>query len=318
MPEQPPPQETCFALDVGGRRLDRLLVERLPGLSRSRLRELIVAGRVTVDGRVLKPAARPRAGALIRVSVPAPAPAAPQPEDIPVEILYQDADVAVILKPAGLVVHPGPGHPGGTLVNALLHALDDLSGIGGQVRPGIVHRLDKGTSGVMVVAKNDAAHRALQAQFAAHSIERVYLALVLEGPRLLEGTVTSELGRDPRERTRFASVERGGRLAVTHWRVQERLLRAALLRCRLETGRTHQIRVHLSERGWPVMGDPLYRARRTPPGPIAPLLEGIDHQLLHARVLGFEHPRTGEHLRFTAAPPADFQRVLSGLRGLAG
>jgi 23S rRNA pseudouridine1911/1915/1917 synthase len=309
------PIRHAFVVEVGGERLDKGVAARLPHLSRARVQALIREGAVTVDGAAAKPSLKLEAGAEVVVLEPPPAPAAPQPEDIPLEILYQDQDLAVVLKPAGLVVHPAPGHPGGTMVNALLHALDDLSGVGGELRPGIVHRLDKGTSGVMVVAKHDEAHRALGEQFSAHTIERRYHALVLGGPRFLSGTIENELGRDPRDRLRFTEVERGGRRAVTHWQVLERLHRACLLECRLETGRTHQIRVHLSEAGWPVLGDPMYRARLTPPRAVAEAIDGVDHQLLHARVLAFDHPTTGERLRFERDVPQDFQRALEALRG---
>jgi len=305
-----------FEIEVGGVRLDRLVTDRLTHLSRARVIALIRGGMVSVNGAAAKPSTRPLAGAVITVDEPPPVEARLEPQDIPLTILHQDEDLAVVVKPAGMVSHPAPGHYDGTLVNALLHHLDDLSGVGGEARPGIVHRLDKGTSGVMVVAKRDEAHRALQVQFAAHTIERAYWALVLEGPRVLEGTLESELGRNPHERMRYASVERNGRRAVTHWRVAERLHRSTLIECRLETGRTHQIRVHMSEQGWPVMCDPMYRARRTPPPVISALLGGIDHQLLHARLLAFDHPRTGERVSFEYPPPEDFQSVLDGLRAI--
>ena len=303
----------------GGARLDKVIALAVSALSRSRVRQLIDEGQVRVDGAVARKAsARPPAGAAIAVTVPPPRPARPAAQDIPLEILYQDASLAVLVKPAGLVVHPAPGHPDGTLVNALLHHLDDLSGVGGDARPGIVHRLDKGTSGVMVVAKGDAAHRSLQAQFAAHSIERRYRALVLGSPDLDAGRRVSHLGRHPRDRLRFASVERGGKRAVTHWRALERLGPVTLVECQLETGRTHQIRVHMAEAGWPVLGDPHYARGRNPPPAVARLLQGVDHQLLHAQVLGFEHPATGAQLRLEASPPADFRVTLMELRAAYG
>jgi len=312
------PDETHhFTVEVGGKRLDRFLADLLPHLSRARLTVLIREGKVTVNGETVKPSSKPMSGSEVTVIEPPPVVPDLTPQDIPLDILHQDEDVAVVYKPAGMVVHPAPGHSEGTLVNALLFALDDLSGIGGETRPGIVHRLDKGTSGVMVVAKHDEAHRALQLQFADHSIERAYQALTLSCPRVREGTITSELGRDPRDRMKFKSVERNGRRAVTHWRVLEQLHRAALIECRLETGRTHQIRVHMSEKGWPIMGDPFYKARRTAPPEIAWLLVDINHQMLHARLLGFDHPRTGERVSFERPPPEDFQSVLDGLRALS-
>ena len=302
-----------FEVDTAGVRLDKLLVRWLPDLSRARLQELIARGLVTVDGLPCRRATKPKLGQLVEIEIPPPAPATPQAEDIPLRIVYQDADIAVVDKPAGMVVHPAPGHASGTLVNALLHALDDLSGIGGELRPGIVHRLDKGTSGLMVVAKHDLAHRHLQAQFADHSAGRTYEALVLGGPDLDAGTIRSQLGRHPRDRMRFASVAEGKR-AVTHWTVERRLERCTLMVCKLETGRTHQIRVHLTEQGWPLLGDPLYGRGRTPPPAVRQALGEVDHQLLHARRLELEHPTTGERLVWEVPRPADFEAVLAALR----
>ena len=302
-------------LTVGRReRLDKLLARELPDVSRSRLKELIDSGHVLVDGAVRKPSFKPRVGATVSLEIPDAVPLALEPEDLDLEILFQDGDVAVVYKRPGVVVHPSKGHDAGTLVHGLLHAIGDLSGIGGVERPGIVHRLDKGTSGVMVVAKNDLAHGSLKEQFTAHSVERRYHALILGQPDLKAGRIEKELGRHPRDRMRQAVVEEG-RHAITDWSVVERFDRASLLECRLHTGRTHQIRAHLSSQGWPILGDPLYRDRQTPPIHIRRLLEGVDHQLLHARVLGFDHPRSGERLRFTRPPPADFAAVLEGLRG---
>lgn len=306
-----------FEVERPGQRVDRLVAERVPELSRSRVRALLDEGQVRVDGAAVKPSFKPNVGAIITVEVPAARPTELVPEDLGLELLYEDADLAVVYKPAGLVVHPSKGHDTGTLVHGLLHALSELSGIGGEERPGIVHRLDKGTSGVMVVAKRDEAHRALKEQFSDHSIERRYLALVLGSPRLDAGQVENQLGRAANDRFRFTEVEEGGRRAETWWWVQERMHRSALMECKLETGRTHQVRVHLSELGHPLLGDPLYRARQTAPPEIAALLEDVDHQLLHAAVLAFDHPSTGERLRFEREPPEDFQRVLEGLRALS-
>jgi len=294
-------------------RLDKLLARELPELSRSRVKALIDEGHVLVDGRPKKPAFKADIGAEVVVTVPEARPLELVAEDLDLKFLHQDADVAVVYKPAGMVVHPSKGHDSGTLVHGLLHALKDLSGIGGVERPGIVHRLDKGTSGVMVVAKNDLAHASLKEQFSAHSIERRYHALVLGVPDLKAGRIDAPLGRDPRERMKQAVVE-DGRPSITDWRVVERFDRATLLECTLHTGRTHQVRVHLSSLGWPILGDPLYRDRQTAPMHIRSLVQHVDHQLLHARVLGFDHPRTGEHLRFTHEAPEDFVAVLGGLR----
>ena len=300
--------------EVGRReRLDKLLARELPELSRSRLKTLIDEGHVLVDGRPRKPAFKADLGSVVTVDVPETRALELEPEDLDLAILHEDADVAVVFKPAGMVVHPSKGHDRGTLVHGLLHALSDLSGIGGVERPGIVDRLDKGTSGVMVVAKNDRAHGSLKEQFSAHTVERRYHALVLGSPDLKAGRIESQLGRDPRDRMRQAEVE-VGKHAVTDWSVVERFDRATLMECRLHTGRTHQVRVHLAGRGWPILGDPLYRDRQTPPQHLRRLLEGVDHQLLHARVLGFDHPTRGERLRFTHEAPEDFEGVLGGLR----
>lgn len=290
----------------------------LPDLSRSRAKSLIEGGEVRVDGQIRSsPSARLVPGQQVEVTVPEPEAMSLLPEDLDLEILYQDADLVVVNKRAGMVVHPSKGHDTGTLVHGLLHAVDDLSGIGGVERPGIVHRLDKGTSGVMVVAKNDRAHQHLKEQFSAHTAEREYRALVLGAPELDAGTVEGWLGRRDNDRLRFAPVEEGkGRWARTHWSVVERLHRSTLMACRLETGRTHQVRVHMSSQGWPLLGDPLYRDRQTPPPAVQGLIQDLDHQLLHARVLGFSHPSTGERMRFESELPADFQAVLQGLRAL--
>ncbi len=296
-------------------RLDKVLAAALPELSRARIQALILDGQVTVRGEPRKASFKAVAGDVVLVEVPEIAQTELVPQNLGVEILFQDADVVVVNKPAGMVVHPSKGHRAGTLVNALLFAVGDLAGIGGEHRPGIVHRLDKGTSGVMVAAKNDLAHRALKEQFSAHTIERRYHALVLGVPDLDGGRIESELGRHPRERLRQASLPEGeGRYARTDWYLRERLDRCALVECQLHTGRTHQVRVHMSEQGWPILGDPVYRDRQTAPIAVRELLAEVDHQLLHARVLGFDHPRTGQPLRFEREPPADFQRVLEGLR----
>ena len=295
-------------------RLDVVLAELHPEHSRSRIGALIKEGQATVDGTVVtRPSQKVLAGTPVELTVPAPRPVGVVAQDIPLSIVYQDADVAVIDKQPGLVVHPGAGHPDGTLVNALLHHLDDLSGIGGELRPGIVHRLDRGTSGLLVVAKNDAAHRHLADQFADHSAGREYLALCVGRPRTGHGTIESVLARHPKDRVRFASVrddERDGKYAVTHWSIESQHGTVVLVRCRLETGRTHQIRVHLSENGLPLLGDPLYGKAR-PPASIKALVDP-DRPLLHAQALHFEHP-DGRALRFEAAPPADFQAVLDAL-----
>lgn len=304
-------------MDGSGARLDRFIADQLPDLSRARVQALIAEGAVRVDGQPARASAKPPEGAAIEVVVPPLRPSELQAEDLDLEILHEDPDVVVLFKPAGVVVHPARGHETGTLVHGLLHAVEDLSGIGGEERPGIVHRLDKGTSGVMVVAKHDIAHRSLKEQFSEHSVERRYLAVVLGGPDLVNGLIHTQIGRASSDRLRFTNVEEGGREAITRWKLRERLGPCALLECRLETGRTHQVRVHLSESGWPILGDPLYRARKTPPPAVAAVVAELDHQLLHAYRLDFEHPRTGKRMRFEREPPEDFQAILTALRALS-
>jgi 23S rRNA pseudouridine1911/1915/1917 synthase len=251
------------------------------------------------------------------VDVPPPQPSRAQPQALPIGVVYEDAHLAVVDKPAGMVVHPAPGHADGTLVNALLHHLDGLSSVGGEQRPGLVHRLDRGTSGLLVVAKDDPSHHGLSEQFAAHTAGRIYLAWVHDPPAAAAGTVQSQLARHPRDRLRYASTDGAhGKRAVTHWERIARRGTVGLLRCRLETGRTHQVRVHLSELGCPLLGDALYARRGASPLP-ASLRSLVDptgeRPMLHAWQLRFTHPRTGEALRFVAEPPADFRAVADAL-----
>jgi len=320
--------ETVTVPEAGGGRLDRVLAAQVPALSRSRLKALILAGQVTVEGRTVRdPALSVNSGVTITVTLPEPEPARPAPEAIPLDIVYEDDALIVLNKPAGLVVHPAAGHASGTLVNALIaHCGDSLSGIGGVRRPGIVHRLDKDTTGLMVVAKTDRAHRRLSKQFAdkrESAIERDYLALVWGAPDRPRGTIDAPLDRHPHAREK-RSVRDGGREAVTHWEVLERYAGtdgkpvAALLSCRLETGRTHQIRVHLSHIGHPVMGDETYATGfRTKAARLEPAareaLTALGCQALHAGHLAFEHPEAGEVLDFDADPPADMARLRAAL-----
>jgi 23S rRNA pseudouridine1911/1915/1917 synthase len=312
--------------DDAGRRLDQLLAAALPALSRSRLKALILEGRVARGGAVIsEPSRRVKRGERFLVSVPPAAPAKPAAQAMPLEILFEDAHLVVLVKPAGLTVHPAPGNPDRTLVNALIaHCGASLSGIGGVARPGIVHRLDKDTSGVMVVAKTDAAHAALTAQFQSRSIERAYLALVWGVPRPATGRIEGAIGRSPRDRKKMAVLRRGGRAAATRYRVVRafavgtRAAAASLVECRLETGRTHQIRVHMAHIGHPVVGDPVYgraRHRATPdlPASVRKIVDGFKRQALHAAVLGFDHPASGARLRFEAPAPADFSNLLKSL-----
>ncbi len=322
--------------EATGKRLDAWLSAQLaPDLSRNRIQVLIADGQVTVDGKVVRETKHKlREGISITVEIPEPEDATPAGEDIALDILYEDADLIVINKPAGLVVHPGNGNWTGTLVNALIyHCGDTLSGVGGVKRPGIVHRLDKETSGVMVVAKNDLAHRHLSAQFADHGrtgdLERAYLALVWGTPDRKTGTIDAPLGRSHRDRTKQAVVHEerdDARHAVTHFDVQERFgakedstAVASLIECRLETGRTHQIRVHMAHIGHPLLGDVEYGgAYKTKANklaePLQSVVKGFSRQALHAQVLAFEHPSTGEIMRFEVGAPDDMAELLEAFR----
>ena len=291
--------------DRAGERLDVLAAEAA-GVTRSRAGALIRDGQARVNGVVqTKAGFKLRPGDRVELALPEAAPARVEAQDIPIEVLYQDDDLAVVYKPSGMVVHPAAGNPDGTLVNALLQRLDHLSGVGGEIRPGIVHRIDKDTSGLLLVAKNDFSHLALSEQIRAHSVQRAYMAIVQGGMRADSGTVDGPIGRHPTDRKKMAIVP-GGREAVTHWRVLEALKGATLLECRLTTGRTHQIRVHMASIGHPLLGDPLYGPKK-PPYPVT------GGQLLHAFRLGFVHPRSGEALLFEAPPEPrflDWQRRL--------
>ncbi len=291
-------------------RLDVAIVQLFPQLTRSRAGALIKDGAVRVDERLVqKPALFMIGGEVVEIEIPDLVAAEAAPEDLPIHIVYQDAHVVVIDKAPGMVVHPSPGHASGTLVNALLHHIGDLSGVNGIERPGIVHRLDRGTSGLLVVAKSDLAHRHLAAQFADHTAGRTYLALCLGVPKDATGTVRSTLGRHPTDRVRFASVERG-RPAVTHWRRVESHAGVALIECRLETGRTHQVRVHLSESGWPIIGDSLYGPSSTRLSAALRSAVAEDRPLLHAWKLRFQHP-DGTAMEWEARLPADFLAALT-------
>jgi len=306
---------------AAGERLDRFLASRLQPLSRARIKALIEAGSVTRDGAVRRdPAECVAAGVLYAVDLPPALPAAPRPQAIALTVLYEDADLIVIDKPAGLVVHPAPGNQEGTLVNALLaHCGDSLTGIGGERRPGIVHRLDKDTSGVMVAAKTEQALGALSATFAARDLDRAYLALCWGLPNPTAGEIECAIGRDPRDRKRMAVVARGGKPALTRYATRRAWdAAAALLECRLATGRTHQIRVHLASRGHPLVGDPVY-LRRIPaaaaklPAALRMRLLDFPRQALHAARLGFRHPRTGREMAFDSPLPADIAALLAAL-----
>ena len=296
--------------DADGKiRLDQYLAAHLPELSRSRIQSLIKSGDVLVNGSPAKPKNPVSRGDSITVRIPEPEPAEAQPQDIPLDILYEDEDVVVINKESGMVVHPAAGNPDGTIVNALLHHCGDLSGIGGVERPGIVHRIDKDTSGLLVVAKNDAAHQALSAQMSVHSIHRVYHAVVYGNLKEDEGFVEKWLGRDPRDRKKMAVLAEnaaGAKYAYTGWQVLERCGNFTYIACKLKTGRTHQIRVHMASTGHPLAGDAVYGPKNC--------IKSLNGQCLHAKELGFVHPRTGEWMQFDSPLPPYFTEFLTRLR----
>ena len=276
-------------------------------LSRSFIQKLVAGQQVRVNGELKEEKKyKVRTGDVVEMNIPEPAPADNVlPEEIPLDIVYEDEDVAVINKPRGMVVHPAPGNETGTMVNGLLYHFRDLSSVGGVIRPGIVHRIDKDTSGLIMVAKNDKAHLSLSEQLKVHSITRVYRAIVWNNFREDEGTVDAPIARDPKNRFRMA-VEAGGRNAVTHYRVLERYGSFTLIECRLETGRTHQIRVHMAWKKHPLLGDALYGPAKNP--------YGAEGQMLHAGKLGFDHPSTGRRMEFECDPPAEFSRIVERLR----
>jgi 23S rRNA pseudouridine1911/1915/1917 synthase len=321
---EPAPIHITAAAAHAGRRIDRFLADALGTLSRSRVKALIEEGRLRVEaGPVTQPAEPVRAGVTYTLDMPAPIAANPRPQAIPFPILYEDADLIVLDKPAGLVVHPAPGNLDGTLVNALLaHCGPGFTGIGAERRPGIVHRLDKDTSGVMVVAKTQLANDGLTTAFAARDLDRAYLAVVWGLPEPLSGEIEGAIGRDKRDRKRMAVVDRGGKFALTRYRTMRAWQTSvALVECRLATGRTHQIRVHFAAKGYPLVGDPLY-LRRIPSvakavnQPLRGQLLDFPRQALHAASLAFKHPRTGHVLTFEAAVPADMQRLLQDIEGI--
>jgi len=319
----------AIAPEQAGWRLDRALAQAFTELSRSRIEGLIDAGAVTLDGKTIRDANhRVKLGEVYRLCLPAPRPAVPRAQNIALDVVYEDKDVIVIDKPAGLVVHPAAGNPDGTLVNALIaHCGPELIGIGGEARPGIVHRLDKDTSGLLIAAKNERAMASLAKQFAKHTIERTYHALVWGAPRAGEGVIEGEIGRNPFDRKRMAVLRGGGKHARTRYRLIESYGSprpfASLIECRLETGRTHQIRVHLTHIGHPLIGDPSYGRARQMPRPKTDAqaqafkaAAEFPRQALHARVLGFQHPSLHKTLRFESEYPNDFGYLIESLRGL--
>lgn len=291
--------------EEGGDRIDALLAREETIRSRNAAVRLLEKGLVTKDGQPLRKNYRVQAGDAFCVVLPEPEEMDARPQDIPLDIVYEDGDVVVVNKPRGLVVHPAPGHPDGTLVNALLaHCGDSLSGVGGAVRPGIVHRIDKDTSGLLIVAKNDEAHAALSDQLKDRSLSRTYDCIVHGNFREDRGTVDAPIGRDPRNRQRMAVTEKNSRSAVTHWEVLGRYGKYTYVRCRLETGRTHQIRVHMAHIGHPLLGDTVYGGRRD---------KGLETQCLHARGLKFVHPRTGQLVELWTELPDWFREAMSKL-----
>lgn len=297
-------REYELTAEASGQRLDKHLAEEMADLSRSRIKELVQAGEVLVNGKKSKVSYKVQKGDLIQVTVLPLKPLALEAENIPLDIVYEDEDVIVVNKPQGMVVHPAAGHPSHTLVNALLYHTRDLADSPEGFRPGIVHRIDKDTSGLLMVAKNAAARESLEKQLAAKSNKRQYLAIVHGNFAEEEGTIDAPIGRNPKDRKQMAVVEKG-KSAVTHFKVLEQYQGYSLVECQLETGRTHQIRVHMAYIGHPLAGDPLYGPRKTLPG---------HGQFLHAKTLGFKQPSTGEWLEFSVQPPEIFQQTVADLR----
>lgn len=300
-------QRLTVSPEEAGVRIDKYLTEQLPDITRSYLQKLLKNGSVQMNGKSVKVSTKTAAGAVIELTIPEPEEPEILPEDIPLDILYEDSDVILINKPKDMVVHPAAGHYTGTLVNALMyHCKGDLSGINGVLRPGIVHRIDKDTTGVLIVCKNDKAHNALAEQLKEHSITRKYRAIVCGNLKEDEGTVDAPLGRHPQDRKKMAIVRTGGKRAVTHYRVLERFGNYTYIECQLETGRTHQIRVHMASLGHPLLGDEVYGRVKSP--------FKLEGQTLHAMVLGFIHPTTGEYMEFEAPLPEYFEKLLEKLR----
>ena len=288
-------------------RADALIARAMPELSRAFVQKLLEEGRVTCRGKPVKKSFRPEPGDELVLDIPKPEEPKAAAEDIPLDVVFEDGDVIVVNKPKGLVVHPAPGHPDGTLVNALIaHCGDELSGINGVLRPGIVHRIDKDTSGLIIAAKNDAAHKKLAAQLADHTLSRTYECVVTGNLREDSGTVDAPIGRHGADRKRMCVTEKNSKPAVTHWRVLERFDGFTRVECRLETGRTHQIRVHMAYIGHPILGDTVYGSKKPVPG--------VAGQCLHARKLRFIHPATGESVELECPLPAYFEKTLEKLR----
>jgi len=312
-------RQLLFPDDRPVERLDTFVSECLPDISRSQLKKLIDCGQITLNHAPTKASSKLRGGESIQVILPDPEPIAALPEAIPLHILYEDQDLIIINKPAGMVVHPAAGHSHGTLVNALLHHCTDLAGIGGELRPGIVHRIDKDTSGVLIVTKNDLSHQHLAEQFKDHSIKRRYLALIHGAPNGQSGIIDQPIGRHPTQRKKMSGKAKKSKRAVTHWKIlkQYNINRLSLVELQLETGRTHQIRVHFTEINCPLIGDPLYgnRSRTTAikDMELRKLIDRLPGQALHAQSLGFIHPRSGKYLEFFSEIPETLQNILTYL-----
>ena len=312
-------RQLLFPDDRPTERLDTFIAECLPDISRSQLKKLINSGQITLNGVTSKASNKLKGGELIQINLPPPEPIEALPEPIPLDVLYEDQDLIVINKPAGMVVHPAAGHPHGTLVNALLYHCQDLAGIGGDLRPGIVHRIDKDTAGVIVATKNDQSHQHLAAQFKDHSIKRRYLALIHGAPDSPSGTIDQPIGRHPTQRKKMSGKSKNGKRAVTHWKIlkQYNVSRLSLLEMQLETGRTHQIRVHFSEINCPLVGDPLYGNRSRTIAikdmELRQLIDQLPGQALHAQCLGFIHPKSGKYLEFFSEIPETLQSIITHL-----
>ncbi len=312
-------RQLLFPDDRPAERLDIFVAECLPDISRSQLKKLIDSGQITLNGLTTKASSRLKGGESVQIILPDPEPIEALPEAIPLHVLYEDQDLIVIDKPAGMVVHPAAGHSHGTLVNALLYHCNDLAGIGGDLRPGIVHRIDKDTSGVIVATKNDQSHQHLAMQFKDHSIKRRYLALIHGALENRSGTIDQPIGRHPTQRKKMSGKARNGKRAVTHWKTikQYNVNRLSLLELQLETGRTHQIRVHLAEINCPLVGDPLYgnRSRTTAlkDMELRKLIDRLPGQALLAQSLGFIHPRSGKYLEFSSEMPETLHAILTYL-----
>lgn len=289
------------------KRIDVFLNDEFEEMSRSALQKLIEKGNITVNDKTINKNYKLKENDIVKVDIPEPVELNIEPENIPLDILYEDDDLIVINKPQNMVVHPAPGHYTGTLVNGLMyHCGDNLSGINGVMRPGIVHRIDKDTSGILVIAKSDLAHKGLSEQLAEHSMKRIYNAIVYNNIKDDEGTVSTNIGRSQNDRKKMAVLNQGGRHAVTHYKVIERMGKFNLVELKLETGRTHQIRVHMSHIGHPLLGDPVYGPKKQ--------IFNLEGQVLHAKVLGFIHPRTGEYMEFSTELPEYFEKLIIKLK----